>query len=89
MFESLLSELPVDVNKLKNSPEFERLIRSLLTNIKQEMKNPDSSIGLALNATFVQLSEKGSIVMNEANFTFHERQLISMVVGKTYESLKA
>lgn len=88
MLESLLSELPVDVSKLKNSPEFERLLKSLLFNIKQDMKNPDSSIGLALNAAFVQLTEKDSIVMNEANFTFLERQLISRVVGQTYETLK-
>lgn len=88
MFDLAAMGLPIDVAKFKDSPEFERLIKSVVQNIKSELNNPDSSIGLALNALFVQLTEKDSIVMNECDFTFMERNTLSPIVGKAYSSLK-
>ena len=89
MFDGLMADLPVDLRKFSESEEFKRLLSSVLNNARQEMKNPDSSIGLALNALFVQLTERNSIIMNEANFTATERMLISMTVNPVYEKAKA
>lgn len=80
--------LPVDVKKLKDSPEFDRLIKSIMLNLTLELNNPDSSLGLALNALFFQLSERDSMLMNEANFSTIERSILSMSVGKIYEKVK-
>ena len=83
-----MSELPVDLRKLENSEEAKRLLNSLRDNIRMTLADPDSSIGLTLNAIFVQLSEKGSMLMNEADFSMQERILITMFAGKLYTKLK-
>lgn len=88
MFDSLAEQLPVDIRKLDNSPEAKRLMASLHHNIKEALKDPNSSIGLALNAILVQLTEKGSLVMEEANFTLQERVMISLFVNNLWSKLK-
>lgn len=88
MLDTITDSLGFDFKKLDNSPEFKRLIASLHSNIKLALKDPDSSIGLALNALFVQLSERSSIVMEEANFSTIERGIISMGANKLWSQLK-
>lgn len=88
MFDTITETLGFDLKKLDSSPEAKRLIASLHNNIKLVMKDPDSSIGLALNAVFVQLTERDSIVMNEANFSTIERSIIAMGANKIWSQLK-
>lgn len=88
MFDLAALGLPIDVSKFNNSPEFSRLLKSVHQNIKQEIANPDSSIGLALNALLYQLSTNDSQVLNEADLTFIERNTLTPIVGKLYSALK-
>lgn len=67
--------------KLSESREMKRILVSLTKEIKAETSKPDSGFGLALKALIKQVSDTNSTVMEEANLTFTERQVLARIAG--------
>lgn len=77
-----------DWQKLGNSEEMKRLLVSITKEVKAHVSNPDSGLGLAMNALMSQLSDSNSQVMNEANLPFAERQVLTRLASTFFKELR-
>lgn len=75
--------------KLGASDEMKRILGSISNEVKAHTKDPNSSLGLAINAAMQQLSDTNSTVMTEAQLSFVERQTLARICSAIFKEFRS